>query len=61
MGFSTLISGQIIGLYFGWQLTLVMMAFGPLLVLVVMLMTKWAIKLFVGTHMNYVKAGALVE
>ncbi len=61
MGVMTLISGQIIGLYYGWQLTMIMIAFGPLLIFAVLLMTKCAIKFFVGAHMSYIKAGALVE
>lgn len=57
----TLFSGQAIGLYYGWQLTLIMMIFGPVMVLVVVVMNRCAIKQFVGLHLSYVKAGALVE
>ena len=57
----TLLSGQAIGLYYGWQFTLIMLIFGPLMILVVIVMNKCAIKQYVGAYLNYAKAASLAQ
>ena len=54
-------SGLVVAFYYGWQLSLVLLAVAPILVLGSFLLMKTIQTMYVETSKNYAKAGGLAE
>ncbi len=58
---STIIVGVTVGMLYGWKLALCLIAFGPVVVVTLSVFMKKITRFHIGNHINYIKAGALVE
>lgn len=58
---STIFVGTGIALAYGWQLALVLIAFGPIVLIALNLFMKHVTTYHIKSHMNYISSGALVE
>ncbi|GAV01568.1 hypothetical protein RvY_12259 [Ramazzottius varieornatus] len=61
MGLSSFVAGFVIGFIYGWELTLVILAFTPLLAFCASMMVKFSTSLSTKESLEYAQAGSVAE